>query len=161
MKAQSWKRALIGSIGIIALAPVFVFLANEQTRARLLDSYAPPEALISDLLAVETLGLQSLLRSNESLVCALGSYGSAEHLTRLTPMQQSSIPKSKLPSEDGAWYLMFFSAAKAERIYLIPSFGDRGVELHKEGCASAIDRFEVRKQPGEERRLLFIDRGGN
>lgn len=103
---------------IFVSVPVFIFLLSEYDRERLIESYRVPSHFYEKIFSVEKGYIFELLNSGETILCAVGSYGNVENLNILTSHQKKSLPKSRLPSEDMSWYLLFFNNEKISRVYM-------------------------------------------
>jgi hypothetical protein len=146
-------------LAILILLGGSLFLYEEMSRNRLLKSYEPSKEMIENIRSKGGGRIERLMDSKEVLACALGGYGSAGDLLELNDAQRNATPKSILPSEDGAWYLIFFSTLRPERIYLIGQGGERGLVYEDFGCFKPGDFYEADRvdQPdgSKEWKLLF------
>jgi hypothetical protein len=76
----------------------------------------------------------------------VGGYSSVEGIKELNEEQRRSTPKDRLPSEDGLWYLIFFSETRSTRIYLIENAAIDGIESDSDQCVGERGSFEVIKK---------------
>jgi hypothetical protein len=137
-----FEYVVLAIVAVIALG-MTMSVYEENKRARLLASYAAPAEL---LVQLRTLGVQSvgaLLKHDESVMCLMDGYGSAEDLPQLSNDQRKSLPKDMLPSEDGARYLIFLSDTQHTRIYLIEEFGPQGLDTDIYGCLKQEQSVQV------------------
>jgi hypothetical protein len=144
-KNKHLKRYLIIATCLLLGVPIYVigsFLISEWHREILLKQYTPSEEVLMILRSTGTKSASTLLRDNEIMVCALGSYGRTDELNDLTETQKVSLQKDSIPSEDGAWYLLYFTESSISRIFLIDS-GPSGIEIEGGHCVRRAEFFTV------------------
>lgn len=130
---------------------------GEWQRSRLLATYSFPPGLRKALAEPGVGPLSAIAAENEILVCALDSYSSAADLHELSVEQRLSLPKELLPSEDGTWYLLFFSERRIERIFA-SRFSNGELLRTSDNRCSDIDRgFRISRSNhnGGSSELLF------
>lgn len=168
---QSWRPLLKKVIGVIlgglllaAAIPFFIFWYGEAKREQLIARYQATPALLEDIFAKKEGPAGALMNSLETVVCAIGSYGSVDELPLLNTKQKSSLPKEALPSEDMAWYLLFFTSDAVSRIYLIDSAKLEGnVEGTGAGCIDRDGQFvvlETKELSGDTKFVLNLSKRG-
>lgn len=132
-------------IGIFLLVPIGLFVYEEVRREWLIMSYAAPSELLKQFQTIGTQRIDAMMKKEESMVCFLYSYNSAADLSELNPNQRDSLPKSILPSQDLAWYLIFMTGRKQTRIYLLDTFGTKGIDIDNFGCLNRGQSLAVMK----------------
>lgn len=136
-------------LGVVLLAVtilVFIFWYQERERDQLIVSYQVPPGFLEDIFARGRGPVSVILKPNETVICVIDGYGNAESLVFLNKKQKASLPKANLPSEDLAWYLLFFSNDSVSRIYLINSTRLGGnVNATGAGCVDREGQFAVLK----------------
>ncbi|WP_292979724.1 hypothetical protein [Nitrosomonas sp.] len=156
--------AILGGLLLAAAIPFFVILYGEAKREQLIARYQAPPALLEDIFAKKEGAAGALMNSHETVVCAIGGYGSVNELSLLNAKQKSSLPKEELPSEDMAWYLLFFASDAVSRIYLIDSAKLEGnVEGTGAGCIDRDGQFVVLKTKeisGDTKFVLNLSKRG-
>jgi len=153
---------LSGMLLVIAI-PFLIFWYGEEKREQLIAHYRVPPSFLEDILTKREGGVSSIMKNNEVIVCAIGGYGSVDELPQLNAQQKASIPKEKLPSEDIAWYLLFFASDSISRIYLIDSAKLEGaIDGAGAGCVSREGQFSVltkKDSNGDPIHVLNLSRG--
>ncbi len=110
--------------------------------------YEVPQVFLARIIALQQMPAKTLMDSGETLICAVGSYSGVDGRKELNEEQKLSTPKDKLPSEDGIWYLIFFSETRSTRIYLIENAAINGITNDSDGCVGGSGSFEViRSEP--------------
>lgn len=138
--------AILGGLFLAAAIPFLVIWYGETKREQLIARYQAPPDFLEDIFAKIEGPASALMNSHETVVCAIGGYGSVDELSPLNAKQKSSLPKDVLPSEDMAWYLLFFASDSVSRIYLIDSAKLEGnVEGAGAGCIDRDGQFVVQK----------------
>ncbi len=155
-----WK-VIFALAALVAIALIGPFLFTEWERLRLLKSYSAPGDLLAILRESGTKELSSLVKSDETTVCTLNSYGSLNDLSGLNDKQKASLPKEKLPSEDGMWFLLFFSNEKVSRVFSIRGTETPQLISSASKCVNASSRFVVSRRVSEigETEINFILNG--
>lgn len=97
---------------------IFSAIYDEWERSRLLTAYEVPSEFIKKISDLKSGKIADLLKEDETIICAMNSEGRASDLHELNKKQIDSLPKRKIPSEDLAWYLLFFKKDAISRIYL-------------------------------------------
>ncbi|MDX1253002.1 MAG: hypothetical protein IDH49_12270 [Gammaproteobacteria bacterium] len=140
--------AILGGLLLVAAIPFFIVWYGEKERKELMRDYEVPQIFLARIIALERTPAKTLMESGETLICAVGSYSGVERKKELNEKQKLSTPKDKLPSEDGVWYLIFFSETRSMRIYLIENRAIAGITNDSDGCIGESGYFEViRKEP--------------
>jgi hypothetical protein len=126
----------------LALSPIALFLIDEWHRQSLMKKYQQAGTAIELPIQQGSWSVESVLQPNEVIACVIDSYGSADDLPALNGQQKLSIPKSKLPSESGLWYMLFFSIDRVERI---ASWQDPNYQfdLVEQSCGDISARFLI------------------
>lgn len=114
---------LVAMLFLVTTGLAVSFIRSEQNRSKIIESYLPPENIFKSLTDNKDVPINNVFMQDEILACAFNSYGRPEDLKKLNSNQSMSISKSSLPSEDMAWYLIFFNKNSATRIYLINTSG--------------------------------------
>jgi hypothetical protein len=128
-----FEKSVFAVLALVA-AGIAAFAYEEAKRASLLKSYVAPADLVRQLQTPGVQSIGTLLKNDESLMCLMDAYGTAEGLSQLNASQRNSLPKSMLPSEDVAWYLIFLTGKQHTRIYLLDKFGAQGLDIDSYGC---------------------------
>lgn len=140
--------AILGGLLLAAAIPFLIIWYGEKERKDLMRDYQVPQIFLARIIALQQMPVKKLLEPSEVLVCAVNSYGGVEGINELNGGQKRSIQKDKLPSEDGLWYLIFFSETMSMRIYLIESAAINGITNDSDRCVGENGSFEViRKEP--------------
>lgn len=151
-----------GLILMIA-TPALIFWYNEARREQLIAKYEVSPNFLEFILKKKKGEMSLIMEKDEVLVCAISGYGNVDKLSQLNSPQKSSIPKDKLPSEDLAWYLLFFTKDSASRVYLIDSEKIEGAyDSGGAGCVSREGQFSilsVRDENGSLRNTLTLSKG--
>lgn len=155
---NTFWRAIFILIAVSVIVPIGLFLFAEWERVRLLKSYSAPGDLLAMLHEPGTRDLSSLAKSDETTVCTLNSYGNLGNLSGLNDKQKAALPKEKLPSEDGMWFLLFFSNEKASRVFSIGGADSPQLISSANKCVNASSRFVVSRRVSEigETEINFI-----
>ena len=119
-----------------------LFLFGEWHHQSLVKSYEQAAEKIDIPSQAKSWSVASLLQSNEVIVCVMDSYGRTEDLSKLSNRQKLSTSKSKLPSESGLWYMLFFSTDHVERIALLP-YTNPQFDLVEESCGDSSATFLI------------------
>jgi hypothetical protein len=150
---------IVVTILLLTSVPVALFLFEEWQREKLLHIYSSAAASENFPMQSGVWDTKQLLQSNEVLACVIGSYGSAEDLIELNTRQKMSLPKSKLPSQDGSWYLLYFSEQQVERIALHPGIKSN-VAFANQSCGDQASNFSILPRPasagGSELVISFL-----
>jgi len=137
-----------GGLLLVAAIPLFIVWYGEKERKDLMRDYQVPQIFLARIIALQQMPVKKLMEPGEVLVCAVGSYSGVEGRNELNEEQRRSTPKDKLPSEDGLWYLIFFSETRSTRIYLIESAAIDGITNDSDRCVEENGSFEViRNEP--------------
>jgi hypothetical protein len=131
-------------LAVILLIGSFVF--TEWQRLRLLESYSAPIDLLEKLREPGEKDLTSLAKSDEAITCTLNSYGSLDDLSGLNDKQKASLPKEKLPSEDGMWYLLFFSNQNISRVFSIGGTDSPQLISSTDECVNVTSHYVVSRR---------------
>jgi hypothetical protein len=137
---------VVGAIFLLTSVPVTLFLYDEWQRERLLRTYSLTATGANFPNQTGLWNSTLILQSDEVLACVMGSYGSAEDLIELNTHQKMSLPKSKLPSQDGSWYLLYFSERQIERIALHPGITSN-VVFADQSCGDRASQFSISPRP--------------
>ena len=142
-----YRRLGVLGLGVVVLTllvfiPIAVFLMDEWHRESLMKKYRQSGTAIELPIQQGSWSVESVLQPNEVIVCVIDSYGSADHLSALNNQQKLSVPKSKLPSESGLWYMLFFSIDRVERI---ASWQDPNYQFDfvEQSCGDISARFLI------------------
>lgn len=126
---------------LILVLPIGSFLTSEARHFIALKSYSPSATLV-EVLATESRGvLSDLATGNEHLVCVLNAYGREDDLGQLNSQQRASVSAISLPSEDGTWFLLFFSEHRVERVMAVRQTHFRQGTFAIDGCGSLKSIF--------------------
>lgn len=136
-----WK-LVVSVLILLILIPIGFFLFDEWHRQRLLERYEQVAARMKLSSQTSFWRIESLLQPNETIVCVMDSYGRTEDFPELTNRQKLSAPKSKLPSESGLWYMLFFSTGRVERISIWQYTGTQFDSI-RQSCGDSSARFLV------------------
>lgn len=134
---------ILGGLLLVAAIPLFVVWYGEKERKDLMRDYQVPQIFLARVIALQQMPVKKLMEPGEVLVCAVSSYGGVERVRDLNATQKRSTPKDKLPSEDGLWYLIFFSETRSTRIYLIENAAINGITDDSDACIGEGGAFEV------------------
>jgi hypothetical protein len=137
------SRVILGGLLIAAAAPFLIIWYGEKGRQDLMRDYQVPQIFLARVLALQQMPVKKLFEPGETLVCAVHSYAGVEGVEELNEKQRRSTPKDQLPSEDGIWYLIFFSETRSTRIYLIESAAINGITTDSDRCVGVDGSFEV------------------
>lgn len=153
----------LGALLLVSVIVVLVFWYGEVERKKLIDSYQASSQFLEHILSNRQGPVSALMNSDETTVCAIDGYGSVEGISVLNAGQKHSLRKDKLPSEDLAWYLLFFTNDSVSRIYLIDKSSlVGGVEGANAGCIGREGEFVVMKTKeinGDAQYILNIRNG--
>lgn len=153
---------LVAMLLLVTTGLAVSFICSEKNRSEIMESYLPPENLLKYLTDTEDVSINNIFMQDELLACAFNSYGRPEDLKKLNSNQSMSISKSRLPSEDMAWYFIFFNKNAATRIYLINTSGpqvelDSGPECYD--LAYSIRSTRKKSGSGEEYySVIFVNK---
>lgn len=134
---------ILGGLLLAAAIPFLIIWYGEKERQDLMRDYQVPQIFLARVIALQQMPVKKLFESGETLVCAVHSYAGVEGVEELNEEQRRSTPKDKLPSEDGIWYLIFFSETRSTRIYLIESAAINGITNDSDRCIGGDGSFEV------------------
>jgi len=181
---------LIALLIVAVATATFIFWHGEWERKKLIRSYELPTHFLSRLLLkergqlidlidahlLEKCARKGLFRNDcvlwmnkreirETMVCAIDGYGSVENISSLSKRQRATLPKSHLPSEGNAWYLLFFTDDGISRIYLVDDVTlEVSLPEGSDGCVNRNAHFDVFKKQrpdGENYFVLNIANEGN
>ncbi len=141
------------AVAVLMLIPISAgwFLLNEWQRSALVEKYSHMSKAISLPNRVGVWSTSSLLENEEELVCAMDSYGGAEDLKALNARQKKTLSKTDLPSESGAWYLLFFTADQVNRIALF-DYSRHHLNQISISCGDKSSTFSMSIANGSDRR---------
>jgi hypothetical protein len=122
---------------------LFIISLGEKQRNDLKRDYEVPQSFLARMIALQQVTVGKLMEPGEVIVCAVSSYGHVDAINELNESQKKSTPKDMLPSDDGMWYLIFFSETKSTRIYLIENAAIDGVTTDSDQCAGREGAFNV------------------
>lgn len=160
---KTLRNVLWVAIGILLIPaiPVGLFLFDEWQRARLLRAYSLAAASTNLPSQPGVWSTTHILQSKEVMACVLNAYGSAEDLPELNAKQKASLPKSKLPSQDGTWFLLVFSEHQIERVALYP-LDTSNLVYADTSCGGLTSSFSISPRPvspaGRELVISFISK---
>lgn len=140
---------ILGGLLLVAAIPyliLFFIEYGEKERQDLMRDYQVPQIFLARIIYLQKMPTKKLMGPGEVLVCAVGGYGSVEGIKELNEEQKRSTSKDRLPSEDGLWYLIFFSETRSTRIYLIENAAIDGVTSDSDQCVGERGSFEVIKK---------------
>jgi hypothetical protein len=147
------------AILLIPAIPAGLFLFDEWQRATLLRAYSLAAASTNLPSQPGVWSTAHILQSKEVMACVLNAYGRAEDLPKLNAKQKASLPKLKLPSEDGTWYLLVFSEHQIERVALYP-LDTSNLVFADDSCGGPTSSFSISPRPvspaGRELVISFI-----
>ncbi len=135
--------AIFGGLLLAAAIPIFIVWYGEKERQDLMRNYEIPQRFLSRVIALQKVSAEKLMEPGETLICAVNAYAGVGGVKRLNETQKLSIPKDKLPSEDGIWYLIFFSETRSTRVYLIENAAVDGLTDDSDVCIERGGVFEV------------------
>ena len=152
--------AILGGLLLAAAIPFLIIWYGEKERRDLMRDYEVPQIFLARIIALQKMPAKTLLEPDEVLVCAVNSYAGVGGIKELSEVQKISTPKEKLPSEDGLWYLIFFSGKESKRIYLIENAAIDGVTNDSDGCIGGGGSFDVirKEQPSPDGYGAFVIR---
>lgn len=127
---------------LLALTPIALFLFDEWQREHLLKNYQQTANLMKLPSQPSLWSIQSILQSNEVIVCVMDSYGRTDDFSELSSQQKLSAPKSKLPSQSGLWYMLFFSTSGVERVALW-DYENFKLDFIESSCGNSFARFSI------------------
>jgi len=125
---------------ILALAGGFLF--GEWQRAALIEKYSHTGKSIKLPSQAGEWSTSSLLEGEDEVVCAMDSYGQLDDLKALNERQRKTLAKTDLPSESGAWYLLFFSVDQVKRIAII-DYSEYHLHQVKASCGDKLSTFSI------------------
>lgn len=138
---------ILGGLILLVAFLFFVFWFGETKRKQLITAYQAPQAFLDDILSKGGGAVSAIMKNNERVVCAIDGYGRVDSLSALNDRQKLSLPKDNLPSEDLAWYLIFFTNDSVSRIYLIDDVKLAGnVDGPGKECVDREGQFFVLKK---------------
>jgi hypothetical protein len=127
----------------IPLFLIFVYLTYPEIRREyLFQKYLPSEHQVRALSMAGNFPISSIMQAGEVKVCSMNSYSRPDELTDLTEKQKQSLSKSETPSEDGSWYLLFYSIDKINRVILIRNIKPP-ILLEAQNCGAANSFFSI------------------
>jgi hypothetical protein len=135
--------AILGGLLLAVAIPFLIIWYGEKERRDLMRDYQVPQIFLARIIALQKMSAKTLLEPEEVLVCAVNSYAGVDGIKELSEAQKISTPKDKLPSEDGLWYLIFFSETRSTRIYLIENAAVNGITDDSDTCVGEGGAFEV------------------
>lgn len=138
---------VLGGLLLVAAIPyliLFFIEHEEKERQYLMRNYQVPQIFLARIIALQQMPVKKLMEPGEVLVCAVAPYArGVEGRTELNEAQKRSTPTGILPSEDGLWYLIFFSETRSTRIYLIENAAINGITNDSDRCVGENGSFEV------------------
>ena len=140
---------------ILLAAGLFVF--GEWQRAALIEKYSYVGKSIKLPSQTGERSTSSLLEGAEELVCAMDSYGWPEDLKALNEQQKKTLSKQDLPSESGAWYLLFFTIDQVNRIAML-DYSEHHLNQVITSCGDKSSMFLIStvKGPSGRQRRSFV-----
>jgi len=153
MNVFRWTAIVVLMLILLAAG---LFLFGEWQRAALIEKYSHIGKSIKLPSQTGEWSTSSLLEGAEELVCAMDSYGWPEDLNALNEQQKKTLSKQDLPSESGAWYLLFFSVDQVKRIAVI-SYSDYRLQLGGISCGNKLSTFSIKESSikGQNRSFNF------
>jgi|GEM_PF-3364788 len=147
---------LIGLLIVVAATTAFVFRHSENERKQLIASYQIPPYILAKILALEGGPISALMENGEMMACTINAYAGVDKVSFLSDRQKTTLPKSRLPSEDRAWYLLFFTNASVSRIYFIENDTIDGTASGSDLCISHDGHFEILKRQDVDRKHFVL-----
>jgi hypothetical protein len=127
---------------IVILMSAGGFLFEEWQRSTLIAKYSRVGESVKLPNQVGAWSTGLLLGGEEEVACAMDSYGWLENLKALNDRQKKTLSKTDLPSESGAWYLLFFSADQIKRIAMI-DYSKYRLDQVSTSCGSKLSTFSI------------------
>lgn len=154
---------ILGGVLLVIAIPFMIFWYGEEKREQLIARYQVPAGFLADIQTRREGSIGQIMKENEVIACAIGGYGRVDDFSELNAQQKASIPKENLPSEDMAWYLLFFANNSISRVYLIDSSKlEASVDGGGGGCTGREGRFsvqEIKDSNGDLKNVLNISKG--
>tara|TARA_B110001454_G_scaffold151486_1_gene140862 strand:+ start:169 stop:687 length:519 start_codon:yes stop_codon:yes gene_type:complete len=147
-KMKKKIKRFIVFVGIASIvAPAAIFINREIEREKRLRIYAS-EIIVHKNLGIGEFQAGAILSQDEVMVCALSAYSDPSDLKDLSENQFRSIPKSRLPSVDGSWYLITFGKNEVKRISLVSLDEMAGLADNSAPCAATGDNIALSRTKG-------------
>ncbi len=142
---------------MLILLAAGLFLFGEWQRASLIEKYSHVGKSIKLPSQAEEWSTSSLLEGAEELVCAMDSYGWPEDLKALNEQQKKTLSKTDIPSESGAWYLLFFTVDQVNRIAML-DYSRHHLNQISTSCGDKSSMFLIStvKGPSGRQRRSFV-----